>query len=353
MAELIEYRQLARILSMFMIVQLAGIAIAFYVISPAFVTVNAGGTSASPQVIYVFAYIIVTAIIMVLLFRSRKGPLFFRILEFLAVVTAAFYLFLILLSVVFPPTSLAPLPIALVAALGVMAAKIKWPGLRNFAAIIASVGVGLVLGIYFSFPLAYALMALLAVYDYVAVFVTKHMVTLGRQAVDLNLAFMIGAYDMEVMPKGAVKDKEIKDVNKAVAQSKNKTLQNLVKAGNVPMPSFSALGAGDLAMPLMLEISAFGTYFKFFTSLVIMVGAVAGLIFSMWVSKKYKTALPAIPPLFAFASIALGLEFLVMSPLNWAVYAILFALSAGILLLIIFTAMRQNKSPRSRILPPD
>jgi presenilin-like A22 family membrane protease len=341
---------------MFLIVQLAGVLLAFYLISPAVVTVITGGaaaTASSSDVLFYFAYMLVAAVVMVLLFRAHHGVLLFQVIEGIVVVTAAFYLFLIILGSILPQDSIYPVPIALLAAVALILAKNKWPGLRNFTAVIASVGVGLVMGVYFSFFAAYILMALIAVYDYVAVFITKHMIALGRETVNRNLAFMIGTYDVEVVPKGYLKEKERKEFSKAFSQTKSETLKKLIKEGNVPMPSFSALGAGDLAIPLMLEVSAYITYLSYSMSIVIVIGAAFGLIFAMWVSKKYKLALPAIPPLFAFVSMALSIFLFFSSQATWQSYLPMLVASIAILALMILTAKRQSASgSKNRILPP-
>jgi presenilin-like A22 family membrane protease len=339
---------------MFLIVQLAGVLLAFYLISPSVVSVITGGATAttSPDVLLYFAYMLVAAVIMVLLFRAHHGVLLFQVIEGIVVVTAAFYLFLIILGSILPQDSIYPIPISLLASIGLILAKNRWPGLRNFTAIISSIGVGLVMGVYFSFFAAYILMALIAVYDYVAVFITKHMIALGRETVNRNLAFMIGTYDVELVPKSYLKEKERKEFGKAFSKTKSKTLKRLIKEGNVPLPSFSALGAGDLAIPLMLEISAYVTYLSYFMSIVIIIGAAFGLVFAMWVSKRYKIALPAIPPLFAFVSMALSIFLFFSSLATWQAYLSLLIASIAILMLMLLTAKRQSASgSKNRIFP--
>ena len=353
MVRLIEYRQLANILSMFLIVQLAGLLLAFYLITPSQLQVYVGGEGAGDagQVIIFFIYLIATAILMFYLFKTHRGPLLFRGIEAVVVVSASFYLFLIVLSSLFPADITNDTVFSLLAAIALIAAKNKWPGLRNLTAVIASVGVGVVLGIYFSFFAAFVLMALIAVYDYVAVFITKHMVTLGQESVNRNLAFMVGTYNLEVVPKGYLKAGEAAKMTRLFGRPVNEELRKLIKSGSVPMPSFSALGAGDLALPLMLSVSAYLTYLNYFFSLTIIAGASFGLVFAMYVSKKYAIALPAIPPLFAFSNIAVGLETLIISPANWQFYAPLLGASVIMLLAVFYTAKRESKTAGSKISP--
>ena len=189
-----------------------------------------------------------------------------------------------------------------------------------------------------------ALMALVAFYDYVAVFITKHMLALGNETVNRNLAFMIGTYDVEVVPGRLMKEGKEKDrLRKEFSKTNSTLLKKLMKAGNIPVPNFSALGAGDLAMPLMLAVSAYATYLSFFVSVIIVVGCAFGLVFAMVISKRYRIALPAIPPLFASANVAMGIAFLLLDPSAWQSYLAMFSASAMIFALILLTAKRQSR----------
>jgi presenilin-like A22 family membrane protease len=339
----IEYRQLANILSLFLIVQLAGALIAFNFMSPVQVSVTASAGSAS-EILFYFAYIVVAAIIMMFLFRIYHGNALFTIIEAVVVVSASFYLFIILLSPYLPQAGGAyAILLSLALAVALIIAKNKWPRLRNLTAVVASIGVGVVLGSYFSFFAAYALMAFIAIYDYVAVFVTKHMIALGRESVNRNLAFMIGAYDVEVVPKGYLKGKELKGIRKAASASKaNPLLKRLVKEGSYPVPSFSALGTGDLAIPLMLAVSAFGSYLSYFMCVLIIVGSAFGLMFAMYISKRYRVALPAIPPLFAFATVAIAPVASSFGTAGLELYALMLAVSVATLGLMLISARKEG-----------
>ncbi|MDE1874035.1 MAG: hypothetical protein KGI04_02855 [Candidatus Micrarchaeota archaeon] len=339
---------------MFLIVQLSGLLMAFYLLSPAEIYVNRApsGASGTISVLFYFAYLIVAALILFFLFKRHRGPLLFKGIEALVVVSAAFYLFLIALSAFFPDYPNYVLLASFAAAVGLIVAKNIWPVLRNLAAVIASIGVGLVLGLYFGFFASFIFMALIAVYDYVAVFVTKHMITLGRESVNRNLAFMVGSYDVEVVPQGYLKKGEAAKLRKELAGTKNETLRRLIASGSIPMPSFSALGTGDLAIPLMVAVSAYTTYFSYFFSAILVVATSFGLAFAMYVSKKYKMALPAIPPLFAFASIGFGIDVLLASSSNWLLAGLLFAEGLIVLAIMLLTAINQSrKGLGARIVP--
>ncbi|MCL5239458.1 MAG: presenilin family intramembrane aspartyl protease [Candidatus Marsarchaeota archaeon] len=325
--------------------QLGGLLLAFYLISPSEVFVSqTGGGAGSADVLIYFAYLIVAALVMVVLFRKFRGQFLFKGIEAIVIISSSFYLFLIILSSFLPQYHSYVFAASFVGAIALVAAKNKWPRLRNFTAIVASVGVGLVLGIYFSFFASFVFMALVAAYDYVAVFITRHMLTLGRESVNRNLAFMVGTYDVEVVPRSYLKGKEAAAMQKELAGVKGAALKNLMKGGGIPIPSFSALGAGDLAIPLMLAVSAYTTYFSYFFSAILVASSCFGLVFSMYVSKRYRMALPAIPPLFSFASIGFGLYTLLTSPAQVSLYALLFAEGVVVLLIMIITAINQNRN---------
>ncbi len=353
MVRSIELRQLITILSLFLIVQLAGVLIAFYLAVPSQVLQGAAPANTSDLAFY-FAYVVITAVILLFLFRVYRGNALFLIIEAVVVVSASFYLFVILIGSFVPQAGGAyAAAVSLALAIALIAAKNRWPQLRNLTAVVASIGVGVVLGSYFSFFAAYAFMAFIAVYDYVAVFITRHMIALGRESVNRNLSFMIGAYNVEVVPKSYMKEKDIRALKKSMSAGKVQSpeLKKLMKEGSYPVPSFSALGTGDLAIPLMLAVSAYVTYFQYFISLLIVVGGAFGLVFAMYVSKKYKIALPAIPPLLAFISIALGAGAASFGPGGIEIYLLLLAASIAMLALMLVSARRQSKvGDRARII---
>jgi presenilin-like A22 family membrane protease len=340
----IEYRQLASILGFFLIVQLAGVLIAFGLITPGVVQpAAAAGGGLSGQVFIYFAYLVAAAVVLVLLFRSRHGPVLFKGMEAIVVGIASFYLFLIVLSFAFPGSVALPVGIAALGAVALVAGKNKWPWLRNTAAIISSIGVGLVLGLFFSFIAAFVLMALVAAYDYIAVFVTRHMLTLAKASIQGNTALMVGSYEVELVPRGSVRKAEASRMLSLFKGTKNEELRKLVKRGGIPLPSLSALGAGDLAIPLMLAVSAYMTYFSYFFSVVLVASTCFGLVFAMYVSKRWGTALPAIPPLFSAACVGLGAYTLSTSAPDWQLAALLFVAAAAILALMLVTVIRRSR----------
>ncbi len=274
-------------------------------------------SNALMNVLAFFLEIIIATVILLVIFRIYHGSAFYAIIEGVVVVSASFYLFLIVLGSLFPTN--AELPYVVAASLAIpillLVAKYKRPELRNAIAIMASIGAGIVLGqVLFPLYVAIVFMAIIAIYDYISVFVTRHMLTLGREAVNRNMALMIGSSDIELVPKSYLSKKSLEEFKKyfKLSRVKNEELKKEIRKGTVPIPTQAALGTGDLAIPLMVAVSAYIQFATvpfgrpYFVSGLIIVGATIGLVFTMEILKTYKIALPAIPPLFSFISIALS-----------------------------------------------
>ncbi|MCL4404549.1 presenilin family intramembrane aspartyl protease, partial [Candidatus Marsarchaeota archaeon] len=145
-------------------------------------------------------------------FRFYHGARLFRVIEGVVIFIASFYVFLVLLAYATQSTNISTIG-AIILAFALVAAKNKWVKLKNVAAIIASIGVGAVLGFGFSFFAAIVFMGLLAIYDFVAVFITKHMITLANVVTENNLAFMVDMSEIEGVPKSSFSKKELNEYN--------------------------------------------------------------------------------------------------------------------------------------------
>lgn len=319
----IEYRQLTQILVMFMIVQFFGILLATQMFDgvPMIDITGVQIISGAFDVFFYIAEIILFTVVLLILFKVFKGPILFRILEAVVVFISASVVMLIVYGI---PNGSAlqniygdgqPIAyfVAFAAALALIVAKNRWPWLRNTTAMIASVGVGVVLGVTFPFIVAYAFMVLLAVYDYVAVFVTKHMITMAKAMSSMNLSFLVGVNEVEAVSQSSLSKEELSEYKKEMRGIKNKSpmLKHIVENRMVPMAAHVELGTGDLGVPLMVAVSAYSVSSSFMLSLFIAVGATGGLILTMYILRKYKRALPAIPPLLAGITVALVVYFLV------------------------------------------
>jgi presenilin-like A22 family membrane protease len=312
-------RQMLSIIAMFMIVQFSGILLASLVFSST--TLNQVSSthilySFNSVIFYIF-YIAILALVLVFVMKIYRGSKLFVAFEGVVIFIASFFVFLILLgaltgnmqSSLFGSSVSAQFIIAGVLALLLVLAKNKWQKLRNTAAIISSIGVGVVLGISFSFAAALLFMGLLAIYDFVAVFVTKHMITIANAAVENNLALFVGASEIEAVPISEFSKAEIKRFREMKKRTKRKLPQLSVLKGKglVPVEVPALLGTGDLAVPLMVSISAYSATLNFTLSFFVAIGAIFGLILTMFILQKANRALPAIPPLLLGVLIFVGL----------------------------------------------
>jgi presenilin-like A22 family membrane protease len=137
------------------------------------------------------------------------------------------------------------------------------------ASVLAVCGAGALLGSSLGVVPVLAFIILLSIYDLTAVFYTKHMVTMAKAIVKRKLAFTVA------MP------------------TKVHTFQ---------------LGTGDLFVPLMLSVSAYGAL-GLIQALSVIIGAFFGfLILFLYSSRKPGTPLPALPPVCAFSSAFLAVS---------------------------------------------
>jgi presenilin-like A22 family membrane protease len=259
------------------------------------------------NLLFYVAYIIIVSLILILLFRIYKGRKLFIAFEAVVIFIASMIVFMVIFGLINDSTILTvygtPITtnfsIAVIAALVLIYLKNRKPQLRNVAAIIASVGVGLILGISFPFYIALLFMGLIAIYDFVAVFITKHMLALARVAEDNNLALLIGVNEVEALPARSLDREYVEEYRKNRGKLRNgKEFNNMLGNSLVPIAARVELGTGDLAIPLMVAISAYSPGPNFVLSFFVIFGAIAGLLLTMFILRKYKRALPAIPPLF-------------------------------------------------------
>ncbi len=304
----IEYRQLSEIMIIFAIVQFLGLLVVVYAASGSVYVSSSTPTlfeTPSSLVIYV-AYIVFASLAIVLISKYYGGRKFFILLEAFVIFIASLYLFLIAFSslnssVAFaidgtPITYSGIAAIALAAALVIM--KNKWQRLRNSVAIIASAGVGVVLGLSFGFKLALIFMGIIAIYDFIAVFITKHMITLARAASSMNLALLVGVSEVKAVPEKSVPKDYLKAYRKEMSRQGPHPLSKELGKHMIPFAARVELGTGDLAIPLMVAVSAYNYTLNFVLSFFIIFGAIFGLGLTMYILKRFSRPLPAIPPLF-------------------------------------------------------
>jgi hypothetical protein len=177
----------------------------------------------------------------------------------------------------------------------------------------------------------------------VAVFITKHMIAMAKEMSSRNLAFLIGSTDVEALPKKYLSSSDIRELKKQESKIKDPLVKGLVKEGVFPVVSQVQLGTGDLALPLMLAVSAYISFFSYFAAVMIAVGSAAGMVFTMYLLKRYKVALPAIPPLFAFINLFLAVLFAINDIQAYRIW-FGFLIVAAVTLLALLNKLREVKT---------
>lgn len=131
-------------------------------------------------------------------------------------------------------------------------------------------------GLEFSPSMVIVLLLIFSVYDFIAVYKTKHMVLMAKEMIDKKVIL------------GFIIPKELKYFKDG--------LDKVKPAGN-----FMILGGGDVVFPCLLAVSVIPQ--SFFKSLVIIIFALFGLLFSYWIFTREKEPIPALPPIAMFSII--------------------------------------------------
>ncbi|MGI0100818.1 MAG: presenilin family intramembrane aspartyl protease [Candidatus Micrarchaeaceae archaeon] len=320
----VEYRQFVQILAMFMIVQFVGLLLATQIFTGAVYSQikSVQVVSSSIDALFYIAYIIIASVVILLIFKVYKGDKLFLVLEAVVIIGASFIVFLVAIAslqgdafnALFGNTSIAVYVAALALSIALIIAKYKKPSLRNTTAMIASVGVGLVIGTSFSFLVAMIFMVILAVYDFIAVFITKHMIALGNMAIEKNLSLLVMVNEVEAVPLSSLDRKQRLEYgkHKKEAAYNGNILKGIVGSDMVPFSARTALGTGDLAMPLMLAVASYKVNLNFVLPFVIIFGAMFGLILTLFILRRYKRALPAIPPILFGILVSMLIYFIII-----------------------------------------
>jgi len=213
---------------------------------------------------FLLAFIIATIFIIVLLRLFKKSTIAFKIMFVFAIFIGA--------EVVFE--TFIPQPFAFLLAIFTALLRFIIPQVwvQNLVIIISIAGVSAWLGLSFSLSAMIMIMAILSIYDVIAVYKTKHMVSMFRGLMEK------GVYFSTVVPE---KTGQLKT--------------NLTEVE--PVKGFLFLGTGDMAFPLMFAVSALP--FKLISSIAIMIGALAGIfvLHLLFLFQKERKPMPALPPI--------------------------------------------------------
>ncbi len=178
-----------------------------------------------------------------------------------------------------------------IAALSLMGLLILWrwkkPNVfnHNLCMVLGLAGVGAILGMNINPKTMILLLLLFSVYDFIAVYKTKHMQKMAKEMARHRavLAFII--------------PKEIVDFKKSLEETK-------------PGGEFLMLGGGDIVFPLVFCVSLLSSGVA--NALIVAVFSLIGLSvsFLIFISQKLRKPMPALPPIAFFSIIGYFLTLL-------------------------------------------
>ncbi|MFA6436946.1 MAG: presenilin family intramembrane aspartyl protease [Candidatus Paceibacterota bacterium] len=215
---------------------------------------------------FLVQFIVVTAVFLVLLPLFKKKPVFLKILFYFSIFIGISFLFELFLGE----------PLAAIISIGLIVLLIIKPFVifHNLIFSAAFSSVGLILGITFQ-PFSVALiLAILSLYDFIAVYFTRHMVKIAQVPASEGIFFGL------LIPQK----------NKFFSQTKN---LNKIGSGT----DFSFLGGGDMVFPLILSLSIARS--SFLDGIIVSLFSLFGL-FALHLMFHLRTdtkPMPGLPPL--------------------------------------------------------
>jgi presenilin-like A22 family membrane protease len=213
--------------------------------------------------IFLFIYILFTTAIIILIIRFKKVLL--KIFEAIAVFFASWIVF----DFIVPYQIVGyTVPWGAILALSLTVWKMFRPTIisQNVALIFAVSGAGAVIGGSLGVLPVIIFLLILSAYDFVSVFLTKHMVYMAKAITETPMAFT------------------------AAVPVKTKNFSHVFQ-----------LGGGDLVMPLILSVSVLGRFGLYHALITTLGGFIALAVLFYYVLKSPGQPLPALPPISAGA----------------------------------------------------
>ena len=231
---------------------------------------------------WLFIYFIVVTCLFVFLIKYVKNSgLFFRVIFIVVLFTGAQVFFSIFFNQI----------VSAILAFIFVCCRYYYPTiwLHDLAIIIGIGGLAGSWGVGFSVTSMIIILFVLSIYDYVAVYKTKHMVKMAQSMIKYQAIIAI------IIPE------HVRDY-----------LINL----NEFSPSkggFMILGGGDLALPSLFLVSVLSQY-TIYHSLIVLFFILLGLFVMHYafISQKNRKAMPALPPLAIFSIIGFIVSLLIL-----------------------------------------
>jgi len=196
-------------------------------------------TSNPVNIIYIFAIIIVMTVLILLIARFWKKQVI-QIIILGAIGYTAFFIFASVLSLLLQSDVLI-IMVSIALAVALVVALYKYPEwyVIDLCGVIIGAGAIAIFGISLSILLVIILLAVLAVYDAISVYKTKHMIDLADTVMDLKLPVLL------VVPK----------IWRYSLIKETKSLKEKLRENEERDAFF--MGLGDIVMPGILVVAAY------------------------------------------------------------------------------------------------
>ncbi|MFA5049667.1 MAG: presenilin family intramembrane aspartyl protease [Candidatus Micrarchaeia archaeon] len=223
------------------------------------------------DIFLLFIFILIGTALMIIFLKHYRGEVFFILFEFFLISVPSsiiFYSF----SRLFSPY-LESMAIGIFFGILLAGLRFKFNFLKNICAVFASAGIGAVFGISFSPLFVLLFLIVLAIYDYISVFKTKHMVFLAKEIINRNIALTVSSEE--------------------------------IIGGK---PKRSDLGTGDIIAPIMLSVSLLPV--NIYASVFVVAGAFVSVFLMFYLLRDKKIVIPALPIILAGMMIFLFLGYI-------------------------------------------
>lgn len=256
---------------LFLITQLLGIIVGVYYVSYKS-TLSQADTISFPIWWFLLYFLTVTVLFFFLVKYIKSSGLFFKVIFVVVLFTGSQVFFSLFIDEL----------IASLLAFVLVTIRFYYPTvwMHNLTLILGLGGICGTWGLGFSVLSMIIILLVLSVYDYIAVYKTKHMVKMAESMMKYNVLLAL------IIPENE------KDY--------------LVNLNKVPPTKggFMILGGGDLALPLLFVVSVLANY-TVYHSLIVLVFILLGLFVMhyIFVTQRFKKPMPALPPLAIFSII--------------------------------------------------
>lgn len=278
---------LLKLLVFFILVQLLGLAAGVVILKD--INTNpyvkeAFSVTPSPEdvsnAILFFIYMLFGTVVLFSFIKFVKNQFMFRLLEVFLISSSSSIVFYAVLRLFFSFGYDQSMTLGIIIGLVLGGLKFFYGQIKNTATILSTAGVGVVFGVSLGVVPSVIFLILLSVYDFFAVFITKHMVEMASFMVKQDLAFTVTS-------------------RLSVPSTSNQ---------GKPEEKRVDLGGGDLLAPVLLEVSLLS--FSPVASLMVFIGAIISFSVFIFILYKEKNVYPALPPIVMGMFLFLSLGFI-------------------------------------------